>query len=469
MTTKIVIIGGGMTGLTAAWRLQQGIDKQEADLDYCLLEASDRLGGKIDTARHDGFIIERGPDSYLARKPELTQLATELGLADKLVHNATGKAFIFAGRKLHAIPAGSIMGVPTDQAAFLDSDLFSEAGKTRALQDLTLPKLPDVLTKDQAMGEFFRRRLGDEVVANLIEPLLSGVYGGKMDQMSLLATYPQFAKVEDKYGSLIRGMKEQSLEDANKVPVKAGSQGAFYNFTTGMMTLIEALESHLPAQKIHKNDAVTSCDKLPDGTYQLVTADGKIVKADQVIFALPHQLTAKILAKTGTMTGFEAIPSTSVVTISLAFEAGQVTDTRDGTGFLVSRREPDFSITACTFISKKWAHSTPDGKLVLRAFLGRPGDEDYVNMSDAAITDIAMHDLRKILLISGQPLFTEISRIADGMPHYTVGHLDLLKNTRSKLAAKLPGVQIAGLSYDGIGLPDCARQGKLAAENCFKA
>lgn len=457
MAKKIAIIGGGITGLSAAYYLQKEIAEQGLDLDWCLIEADNRLGGKIETVHRNGYIIERGPDSYLARKTAMTDLAREVGVDDKLVHNATGSAYIYMGGKLHPIPAGSVMGIPTNKETFEASELFTEAGKARAYEDLTIEKSPAGL--DQSMGQFFRRRLGDEVVENLIEPLLSGVYGGDLDEMSLISTYPQFYEVEQKYGNLIEGMKKQAAENAKNVPYQGQKKGMFLNFNTGLETLVDAVVAKLPAEKLLTGRALESLKKTENG-YELKLSDEQTLSVDSVILTTPHYTAAKLLGETHIMDDFLEVPATSVVTIAMAFDASVLKDNFDGTGFLVSRNS-DFSITACTWVHKKWAHSTPEGKIVLRCFLGKPGDERYVKLTDEEIQNLAIRDLKQIMeLGDAEPEFVEISRIPDSMPQYTVGHKERLAKVRAELAEQMPGVFIAGMSYDGIGLPDNVEQGK---------
>jgi oxygen-dependent protoporphyrinogen oxidase len=202
----VVIIGGGITGLSAAFSLQNQIDEQNLPVKVTLIEASDRLGGKIETIKRDGFVIERGPDSYLERKKAMTELIEKLGLSEDLVNNDTGQAYILHGKKLHPMPEGAVMGIPTKLSPFVTSGLFSLKGKARASFDLFLPK--SNVQGDQSVGAFFKRRLGNEVVENMIEPLLSGIYAGNIDQISLQSTFPQFENIETKYRSLVLGMKK---------------------------------------------------------------------------------------------------------------------------------------------------------------------------------------------------------------------------------------------------------------------
>lgn len=203
---RVVILGGGITGLTTAFYLQKEAREKNLPLEIILVEASHRLGGKIQTVVKDGYVIERGPDSFLARKKSASRLAEEVGIGDTLVSNTAGKSYVLVKERLHPMPGGSIMGIPTQIGPFITTGLFSLTGKMRAAADFVMPKSDPA--QDQSLGYFFRRRLGDEVVENLIEPLLSGIYAGDIDQMSLMSTFPQFYEVEQKYRSLVLGMKK---------------------------------------------------------------------------------------------------------------------------------------------------------------------------------------------------------------------------------------------------------------------
>ncbi|MFC4652518.1 protoporphyrinogen oxidase [Lactococcus nasutitermitis] len=459
----IAIIGGGITGLTAAFYLQKTIEEQKLDIDWKLFEADKRLGGKIETVHRDGYIIERGADSWLARKSSMVDLAKELGIDDRLVHNATGKAYILLNDKLHPIPAGSIMGIPTNKESFDLSELVSEAGKKRAYEDLIIGKSP--ANTDQSMGQFFRRRLGDEVVENLIEPLLSGVYGGELDTMSLLSTYPQFYEVEQKYGNLIDGMRLQNEMNKKNTPYTGGKQGMFYNFNTGLETVVDKIKERLPYSQIFENTTIEHIEKIGN-QYELTLENGDKEIFDSVIVTTPHYTMQKMLSQYDFLDEFKTIPATSVVTVALAFDRSSLPQDIDGTGFLVSRNA-HYSITACTWVHKKWAHSTPEGKIVLRCFMGKPGDERYVNLSDDEIVDLALTDLRKIMDLQGEPEFAEISRLANSMPQYTVGHKERLVKVYNELEKETPGLFIAGMSYTGVGLPDNVTAGKLTEEKAL--
>jgi len=457
MGQKVVIIGGGIAGLTAAYYLQKHIREQQLPIETLLIEASGRLGGKIQTVRRDGFVIERGPDSFLERKTSAARLAKEVGLGDELVNNATGKSYVLVNDKLHGIPSGSMMGIPTQVTPFVISGLFSPLGKLRAGFDFILPRSKAV--SDQSLGQFFRRRLGNEVVENLIEPLLSGIYAGDIDKMSLMATFPQFYQVEQKHGSIVRGMRTL----APKTPPGAGKKkGIFLTLEAGLESLVEAVEEHLEAGTVMKSTRVEKISKTEQG-YQIMLSNGKEIEADAVIIATPHKMLPMLFSQYREFQPFRNIPSTSVANVALSFSEDAIQKDIDGTGFVVSRNS-DFTITACTWTHKKWPHTTPKGKVLLRCYVGRPGDEEIVAQSDEEIIKAILKDLKKTMDIDAEPEFTVVSRWKEAMPQYTVGHKERMANLYEFMERELPGVYLAGSSYAGAGIPDCIDQAEAVVE-----
>ncbi|MEH7072418.1 protoporphyrinogen oxidase [Neobacillus drentensis] len=458
---KVIIIGGGIAGLTSAFYLQKAIQEQNLPIEIKLIEASHRLGGKMQTVVKDGFTIERGPDSFLARKTSIIRLAKEVGMDDQLVHNSTGKSFVLVNEKLHSMPGGSIMGIPTEVGPFITTGLFSIPGKLRAAADFILPRSES--GKDQSLGEFFRRRLGDEVVENLIEPLLSGIYAGDIDQLSLMSTFPQFYEVEQKYRSLIIGMKKSTPSQPKQPESKEKDKGAFLTFKTGLQSFAEAIEAKIDSRSILKGHRVDKITKHGN-KYDVYLNNGETLSADSIIAATPHKLTQAMFADYHFFDPFKTVPSTSVATVALAFPEEAVKNDIDGTGFVVSRNS-DYSITACTWTHKKWAHSTPKGKVLLRCYVGRSGDETIVDLSDDRIIKIVLDDLKKTMDITMNPDFSIISRWKNSMPQYTVGHKKRIAEITEHMNAELPGVFLAGSSYGGVGLPDCIDQGETAVQN----
>lgn len=448
---RVVIIGGGITGLTAAYYLKRQVN----NIDVILIEATDRLGGKIDTLKKDGFTIERGPDSFLERKVDAKQLIEDLGLDGELVRNATGQAFILSNDRLHPIPKGSKMGIPLEWKPFLSSSLFSMTGKVAAFNDLIKGRSSG--EEDQSVGHFFRRRLGNQVVDRLIHPLISGIYAGDIDYLSLKATFPQFKEVEQKHKSLIKGMRQ-----SNDGGTQNSKQGQFMTLTSGLQTVVNKLESEL-SDSIHLNQRVTHIDKKNDSYVVHVEHQSEPIEADFVIMTTPHNVTEKIFSQYDFIHDFTQAKSTSVANVALAFEKDAIENLPNGTGFVVSRKER-YRITACTWTHKKWPHTTPEGHILVRAYVGKPGDEEVLEQSNEEIEQIVLKDLQTIMEINKPPLFKVVSRWYDAMPQYTVGHIDRLEALEEKLAEHLPNIYLAGASYRGVGLPDCMKQAKTVVE-----
>ncbi|UOQ43493.1 protoporphyrinogen oxidase [Halobacillus salinarum] len=456
---RVVIVGGGITGLTAAYYLQKEAREKQLPLDVELIEAGDRLGGKIKTVKKEGFIIERGPDSFLERKKSAVRLAEEVGLSDQLVPNGTGQSYILVKGKLHKMPSGSFMGIPTKVGPFVFSRLFTPAGKLRAAMDIIKPAKK--VEEDQSLGLFFRRRLGNQVVENLIEPLLSGIYAGDIDELSLSSTFPNFYDLEQEYGSLIKGLRKTRPQQ--KKSAKSKKTSMFRTFRNGLQSLVDGLEAGLSAESVRKNTKVDHIEKKTEG-YHLLLSDGTVEKADAVILSVPQTACERMLSQYEFFKPFRKSEATSVANVAMAFDASAINKDIDGTGFVVSRNS-DFRITACTWTHKKWPHSTPEGKVLLRCYVGKPNDQEVVNLSDDELKDIVLKDLNKTMNITKAPEFSVVSRWRNAMPQYTIGHKDQLDKIEAKMRTELPGVYLAGGGFRGIGLPDCIDQGEAAVNH----
>ncbi|MDP4551755.1 protoporphyrinogen oxidase [Alkalihalobacillus macyae] len=455
-TKRIVIVGGGITGLTAAYYLQKEMRELDVQYEITLLEGNDKLGGKIQTDTTNGYVIERGPDSFLARKESAARLVKEVGLENQLVPNSTGQAFVLNNDQLYPIPGGAVMGIPTELSPFVSTQLFSLKGKVRAACDLILPRREDD-GKDQSLGLFFRRRLGNEVVENLIEPLLSGIYAGDIDKLSLMSTFPQFYEVERKYRSLIIGMKKTTPPSRRSTGKK---KPAFLTVKSGLQSFIKAIEDRLTDVEIKKNVKVDHLTREKD-SYILTTTNGDEMLADAVIVTTPHQQVHHMLRDQKEVAPLEEMPSTTVATVAMAFPEEAVKKAMDGTGFVVSRNA-DYTITACTWTHRKWQHAAPKGKVLLRCYVGRAGKEEIVEKSDEEIVQTVLNDLNQIMEIEGHPEFYRITRWRQSMPQYEVGHRNRIDLVKEGIEAKMPGVFLAGASYNGVGLPDCIDQGEAS-------
>lgn len=472
---KVAVLGGGLTGLSAAFYLAKEAKERGEKIELTVLEGSGRLGGRVNTLRRDGFVIERGPDSFLSRKLPMILLAEELGLTGELTgtNPAAKKTYISRDGKLLPMPEGLVLGVPTDAEKFMQTELVSEQGKLRALKDREFK--PGASDGDETVGAFLERHMGAEMVTRIFEPLLAGIYAGDLYGLSLMATFPQFKEMEREYGSLIAG----TIEARAKAQAQAAAAGAateggaaselpaslFYTFRNGLSTVIEALEQQLRAYgcEICLGARVSGLLKVPeDAGYRLRLNDGSEMEADQVLLALPASVMAKLLAPHIDVSALEEIHYGSVANVVFGYDASSFDHDLDGSGFLVPRDEGR-TITASTWTSAKWLHTAPEGKRLIRCYVGRSGDESGVDLSDDDLTAAVREDLRELMGVAAAPEFVEITRLYRSMPQYPVGHTGAISAFSAELSSRLPGAFAAGVPFGGVGLPDCVAQGRAAA------
>lgn len=483
-TKHVVIAGGGITGLAAAYYTHKLSDQRGLKVRITLLEQSHRLGGRIRTLRRDGHVIEQGPDSFLARKQPIIDLTRELGLVDELVptNPKAKKTYVLHQRQLHRIPPGLVLGVPTQWTPFLKTKLISSRGKLRAAMDVILPRGP--LNRDESLGHFFERRLGKEVLERMADPILAGIYSGDMSQLSLLATFPQFREAERAHRSLILGMmhnQRKAREMKHKVANQATSESlpdsvkhsVFLSYRHGLSTLIEKLESYLSphvqwqlGETLQSVSVLQENDQTEAGGIKLQVDDGTSqsdIHADALILALPAAAYGKLFPNWTAAQQFSQMGYISVANVVFAYEASKVNHPLDGSGFVISRAEKRF-ITACTWTSSKWGHTAPQGRVLIRCYVGRAGEEGWMDLDDKQIVANVKRELQELLGIDAEPDFVDINRHLNAMPQYGVGHLDRVKQFRETLAEQAPGVYVTGSAFGGVGIPDCIQQGKEAAE-----
>lgn len=457
---KVAIIGGGITGLSAAFYVQKLAAERNQPLDLTLIESAHRLGGKIHTNIKNGFIIERGPDAFVSRKDrEIRELAEDLGITSNLVASAPGEVHIAANGKLHPLPKGTVMGVPINLKTLWAAESCSIGGKLRASADLLLPDTNR--TNETPLGSYLRRRFGSEFVENIIEPMFSGVYSGDIDRLSIASAFPEAQKAR---GSLIRSLKHQPYAKQRKFN---GQTGLFETFEGGLETLVNAIEKRL-ACRIVKGVKAEKVSSLEQQRIQLELSSGELLVADHIILAIPHRQAAALFEPYGIAQSLAAIPQTSIATVTMIFPKQTKWPGRGGTGFTVARNN-DSSIAACSISHKKWPSLIPENRLMIRSFVGRVGDEAIVELPDAEIGKLVMEDLKKWLGVTDAPETIVVSRWKDAMPQYLVGHETRVSIARSEISRHFPGVQLAGGSYAGFGLPLCVRQGKQAAQAVFGA
>ncbi|MFJ7952271.1 protoporphyrinogen oxidase [Lysinibacillus sp. NPDC096418] len=455
---KVVVVGGGITGLTAAFYMQKEARAKELPVDIVLVESSLRLGGKIQTMRKDGFIIERGPESFFDRHNDVYALAKDLGIENELITSNAGPTYIAVGSQLYPIPGSLMSGEAPHISPFITSGLFSLSGKIRAAGDIVLPR--SAQNDDQSLGGFFRRRFGTEVVENLVEPLLAGTFAGDIEQMSMYSTFPQLFDLEQKHRSLLVGMKKSGANFlSNDRVVK--DKGVFQTFSNGLETIVEKLEESLLPGTVLKGVKVEEIERGKDNTVQVIFNNFTQIKADAVIVATPFNVTQQIFSKQNLLTELKTMKAASIATVTMAFKKEQLGDL-DALSFFVSRNS-DFTITSCTWSNRKWPNTTPVDYVLLRSYIGRVGDEAIVALSDSEIEKTVLQDLKKTIGVDGAPVETIVSRWKNAMPQYTVGHEEKIARVKQELQEHFPTVKLSGSSYEGISIPECVKQGQTVA------
>ncbi|NEW05899.1 protoporphyrinogen oxidase [Paenibacillus sp. SYP-B3998] len=473
----IVVIGGGITGLTAAYELHKRFASIGQAIQITLLEKSNKLGGAIQTLKRDGFVIEKGPDSFLARKPVVLNLSKELGLVNDLtgLSPTASKSSIYMNGKLHPMPAGLAMGIPTQIKPFVGTSLLSLSGKARASLDFLLPRKDK--PGDESLGSLIERRLGKEVADRLVGPILAGIYAGDLNLLSTAATFPQLLDMEEKHRSLILGMLSSRSKQQTKTPNSVGVElpphlrsSMFLTYKGGLCTLVDHLNEELrrAGTLISLNSLVETISLQQEG-YEIRLASGAQLTTDGIILSAPAEQASHVLqgASQRIFGALRQIPSVSVANVVMAFDQAQFKKPLQGSGFVVPRHE-GLLITACTWTSVKWNHTAPKGKVLIRAYLGRWGDQTHLQLNDFELKQRVIKDLVRILGERVSPLFTEITRHTEAMSQYLVGHMERLRDIEEELHTLYPNLIIAGRSYRGVGIPDCIAQGKDAAERLFQ-
>jgi protoporphyrinogen/coproporphyrinogen III oxidase len=464
----VVVIGGGITGLSAAYYVKKYSEERGIPLKLTVVEKAERMGGKIRTLHRDGCVIEQGPDSFMARKLPVLTLTKELGLMDELTAtNPKAKQnYILHRGKLHPMPIGFVLGVPTAITPFLKTGLVSPLGKARAALDLILPRSRS--REDESLGGFIERRLGKEVLRQITEPLLAGIYAGDTGALSLHATFPQFRLLEQKHRSLILGLasgkKKGGHAGGNEDLPEIAKRSLFLTYKGGLSTLINELIERLDRAQLITGCGVASLSREErERGYRVQLDNGAVLLADGVILAAPAYAAASLLPDIKTLGWMKRVPYVSVANIVLAYRKADIQMPLNGSGFVVPSREGR-TITACTWISSKWLHTAPEDTVLLRAYIGRAGAEEWTKMPDDELLRRVRQDLYETMGLNAKPIFHEVTRLKQSMPQYPVGHVEELKRVRAQLAEDRPGIMLCGAGYEGVGIPDCIEQGRKAAE-----
>ncbi len=466
---RIAIIGGGISGLSAAFALEEK-RRQGVPVEYVLLEASPRLGGVLVTDRVDGCLVEAGPDSFITEKPWAADLCKKIGLGDQLIgsNDARRKTYILVKGKLVVMPDGLMFMVPTKILPTVFSPLFSLRTKMRmAAEWFHPPRLASSnhAAADESVAELVERHYGAEMVDRLADPLLSGVYGGEASQLSVRAVLPRFCEMEAKHGSLGRAMLEarKKMRAASRGP----SPPLFTSLKDGMRQMVDALVARLDPNAMRTSSLVQSVIAQEGGW--TVCAGYQSDQFDALIVATPAPAASALLQMADENLSRELgeVRYSSSVTVTLGFDETVRRSLPPGFGFLIPRSEGR-RMLAATFVHNKFPHRAPENRAIIRCFLGGSRDEQILDSSEDQILRIVRDELKQIIGMAAEPLFTRVYKWKGAMAQYSVGHLDRLQRIEA-LRQKLPGLALAGNGFNGIGVPDCVRSGQEAAAKVLAA
>ena len=453
---RIAIIGGGIAGIAAAFYLERA-RRTGAALDWLLLEKSGRLGGVIRSEQRDGYVLEAGPDSFLTMKPSGADFCRDLGIADQLIssNDSDRKTYIVVHGRLVPIPDGLEFMVPTRIMPMATTPLFSWSTKLGMAKEWF--SAAGSHNGDESVADFVRRHFGQEMVDRVAEPLLAGVYGGDADQMSVRAVLPRFAEMECESGSLVRAtLKAKKTRTMSSAP----PQPLFTSLRNGMQEMVNAAAAALPMDHVRLLQPMTAIERC--GTGWVVKTESRSEPFDAVILATPAQASATLLREVNQelVSGLRQIKYSSSAAVVLGYD--RPITLPPGHGFLVPRTEGR-NMLACTFVHRKFPFRVPQGASLLRCFVSSSRVPDLITQSDHWLLSTMLTEIKEILQVRETPLFAHIYRWDCALPQYSTGHLERVAGMEKILGA-MSGLQVIGNSFHGIGIPDCIKSGKQAAE-----
>lgn len=461
---KIAVVGGGIGGLSAAYAMEKEADARGLNLKIELFEKQGRMGGNIQTDHIDNFIVEGGPDCVYSEKPAALKLCKELGLEGQFLQTREEKkgTFVYWNNKLHDLPEGVILMIPTMILPILFSSLISIPGKLRMALEPFIPKRTN--KEEETLSQFVKRRLGKELLEKIAEPLVGGIHAGNPETMSINASFPRFVDLEQKHGSLIRGMLSRKKQMVSMSKRKPPKYTMFMTLKNGLQDLTITLQKKLRKTKIHENKEALNIKRKTDG-YELSFKNEQPRLYDSIIIATPSYATANLVKGVNTLLADKLleIPYVSTATVSLAYSSSNLKQIQNGFGFIVpkiSKRK----IMAATYTSNKFLCRAPDGKMLIRCFVGGAQNEDLVFLDDEEMSKMVKDELKEIAGIGSQPIFTKIYRWKKAMPQYVIGHIDRVKKIE-ELFSECPGLFPSGNAYNGIGISDCILKSSKVAES----
>ena len=441
----IAIIGGGISGLAAAFELSERRDP------FVLFEASTRLGGLVHTETFRGCTIDGGADSILAAKPAALRLCEELGLASRLIATTPPRtAFVHARGQLHALPSPSVFGIPLTRAGIEAFTLLSSEARAHLARKAE-SAAPGPRPGDESVADFYRREFGPETVATIAQPLLGGIHAGDVERLSVSAIAPR-----------LRSAAEAGTLFSAPEPTPSSADGVFRALRGGMGELVSAIAERLPADAVRLEAPVRGCERAAEGWR--LTIGNERVTAQSVIVASPAHVAATLIEETDADLAAlcATVPYVSTVSVALAWERSLVSHPLHGSGFVVARQQSDLRISACTWVSSKWQDRAPADTALFRAFLGGATDPSAALLQDEELAAIAAADVSKVVGASGSPAFVRIQRWPKAGAQHNVGHRSHLQEVDSRLRAH-PGLFVAGSGFRSIGIPDCVADGRAAA------
>lgn len=470
---RVIVIGGGITGLAAAYKVKRAAETDGHDVTFTLVERDPRLGGKILSEEVDGFVVDGGPDCFLTEKPALHRIAKMTGVeGDKMpTDDSRKKTWILAGGKLHEMPDGIMMFAPTKFWPFVTTGLFTWPGKIRMGMDLLIPRKerwPEGDTAaqhDETLEAFIVRRMGRECLNRMAEPLVGGVHASDPAVMSLAATFPRLLDMEQKFGSMIGGFvdaRRKVAEIRKKYPPDPKNPRTFFtSFKHGMQEITDVMADVAGRDAIRTGVSAERLERSGDG-WKVRLSDGDVLEGDAVIVATEGWAAEKLLADVDEQTyeALSGISHSSSATVSLAFDTTDVGFSLDAFGVLCPIAEKR-DLMAVTYSSTKWPGRAPAGKTLMRGFVGGPQNQAIMEKSDEELAHIVQENMRGILGLKAEPMWARVYRWHLGMPQYTLGHLDRVATIVDRCET-MPGLAIGGGSYTGVGIPNCVESGERA-------
>ena len=465
---RIVVVGGGITGLSAAHRLIELSQQQGASVEVILLEASSRCGGVFGSERIGDYLIERGADSFITNKPWGVNLCRRLGLEGELIStdDRYRRSLILHRGKPVQTPDGFNLLAPGQWWPLFRSPLLSWAGKLRVAAELFVPKLK--VPQDESLAEFVRRRFGNEVLENVVQPLVGGIYTSDPEQLSLRATLPRFPEMEQQFGSVIRGLRRQAASSRQQEGASGARYGLFATLAGGMQQLLDRLEGRVGDQAIvRKSTSVQYIRRLGSG-YEIVT-ESDVIAADGVVVTLPTYRSATLVQSWAPELArrLDEIKYASSAIVVSGHQLADIDHPVDAFGLVIPQREQR-RILAVSFLSRKFPSRAPEGRIILRTFVGGAMQPEEMERSDAELEQLVLEELQSVLGVRGRPDFVRVARYNRAMPQYHVGHLERVGEIE-RLAGELPGFELAGNAYRGVGVPDAVHSGEQAARRLWES